>query len=305
MNEDFGAPMTGNGAVPGMGSAVPPSASSIGSGDVWSNTIKVKRRRTKKKTKKTNEEFYPSLSLDEESINPYDKLGVSMAKKMKVPVYFKKGKKGTVKQKRVSESLFIPIDEVKLDMLLMDLLHGVANIMVIKDGVQYEEALSFVKKFKYDIAKMASIDKLLTNPNTVYNVIQAAYNGTEMFSLYLSAKLGVFTFVEIAMDNGFIDPSTTYGTGIIRYCLRWGNIELAKRLIEDDRFKQVGVNTLDVVPASFHNMDSLKFVLSHPKIKKPASRLNAYIRNDMAFGGNHVLTHDMLDYLQDYISKNS
>ena len=103
LSENVGAPMTTLTNTPGMGNAQPASvaamtgsqqmsSSCIGSGDKWDNGGK-KKKNKKRKTKK----FYPSL--EEESINPYDKIGVYMAKKMKVPVYFKKGKNQSVKQK--------------------------------------------------------------------------------------------------------------------------------------------------------------------------------------------------------------
>ena len=35
------------------------------------------------------------------NINPYDKIGIAMAKKMKVPIYFKKGKNQSIKTKKL------------------------------------------------------------------------------------------------------------------------------------------------------------------------------------------------------------
>lgn len=95
LDEDVMGPISTLGNTPGMGNAQPPSTTNMstsGSGDKWT---------TDSSLAKQNESFYPSIY--EENINPYDKVGTAMAKKMKVPMTFKKGKKGTVKQKRVSK----------------------------------------------------------------------------------------------------------------------------------------------------------------------------------------------------------
>jgi len=135
INEEMGgvsSPMSTLVNTPGMGSAQPAStaatsgpqqgsSSALGSGDKWGNSLgpytqagDVQKKRKKKKTnsktnnkkqkKKTNENFYPDLfdDVSEQSINPHDKIGVMMAKKMKVPIYFKKRGQG-VGQKRVSK----------------------------------------------------------------------------------------------------------------------------------------------------------------------------------------------------------
>jgi hypothetical protein len=104
--EDIGSPMVTTGNVPGMGNAIPPSATTnnTGSGDKWNNTLgpyqqkEPKKKKIFKRKKKTNEQFYPSLK--EDNISPYDKLGTAMAKKMGVQMVFKKGKGQTVKQKK-------------------------------------------------------------------------------------------------------------------------------------------------------------------------------------------------------------
>jgi hypothetical protein len=90
LNEDMGgvgAPMATLGNTPGMGNAVPASQTTLGSGDKWGGLgAKPKKKRKGKKTKLVKE------SLNEENINPYDKLGMSMAKKMGVKPPFKKKK---------------------------------------------------------------------------------------------------------------------------------------------------------------------------------------------------------------------
>jgi len=108
LNEDMGgvsSPISTPNNTPGMGNAQPPSlaattavqftnSSAKGSGDNWGNSIGpytqgVKKLKRKKKIKK----------VEEDNINPFDKLGVAMAKKMDVKLPFKKYKNGTVKQK--------------------------------------------------------------------------------------------------------------------------------------------------------------------------------------------------------------
>jgi len=98
--EDAGAPMATLNNTPGMGNAVPPSNTTLGSGDKWTSDSSVATQ------KNESRDFYPALvdpSLEEDSINPTDKIGVAMAKKMKVPIYFKKGKGQTIHQKKVSK----------------------------------------------------------------------------------------------------------------------------------------------------------------------------------------------------------
>jgi len=102
-------PMATLNNTPGMGNIVPPGPGTIGSGDNWGlninkkpftqGKIKIKRKRKKKKIVKENINTYNfNLILKEKkiyeaaNINPYDKLGVAMAKKLKVPLPFKKKK---------------------------------------------------------------------------------------------------------------------------------------------------------------------------------------------------------------------
>lgn len=87
-------PMSTLNNTPGMGNAVPPQQNTTGSGDKWSADSSLGPYTQGGKAKKTNEEFYPSIdfALNEENISPYDKIGSMMAKKMGVPLNFKKGK---------------------------------------------------------------------------------------------------------------------------------------------------------------------------------------------------------------------
>ena len=92
------APMSTLSNTPGMGNAVPGSAATgnIGSGDKWGGSLPKKKRKKK---------------LEEDNINPYDQVGTAMAKKMGVPITFKKSKNQGVKQKKIGESRIITLDE--------------------------------------------------------------------------------------------------------------------------------------------------------------------------------------------------
>lgn len=83
------APMSTLNNTPGMGNAQPPSQTSVGSGDKWCDSS------LGPYTQKT----------DENSINPTDKIGIMMAKKMKVPLYFKKGKGQSIRQKNIHKNV--------------------------------------------------------------------------------------------------------------------------------------------------------------------------------------------------------
>ncbi|HUS49807.1 MAG TPA: Lar family restriction alleviation protein [Candidatus Paceibacterota bacterium] len=121
------APMATLNNTPGVGNAVPASATTVGSGDLWSTNKKPytqggKVKNKKKKKKKINKQ------LEENNINPYDKIGMDMAKKMKVKPPFKKKKgasrsAGVVQQKFeheiISLSQFIKLNEEKKIMKLL------------------------------------------------------------------------------------------------------------------------------------------------------------------------------------------
>ena len=71
-------PMSTPANTPGMGNAVPPSPATggIGSGDSWGDASVGKLATQAKPIKEAD--------CNEENINPYDKLGTSIAKKMGV-----------------------------------------------------------------------------------------------------------------------------------------------------------------------------------------------------------------------------
>jgi len=125
LDEDMGgvsSPMATLGNVPGMGNAVPPSAKTggVGSGDNWGNTIGGKpytqSGEPKRKKKKVLTAKKKTKKLEEENLNPYDKLGMSMAKKMGVKPPFKK-KKSSTNQNAMTQRKFeheiITFDEFK------------------------------------------------------------------------------------------------------------------------------------------------------------------------------------------------
>jgi FMN phosphatase YigB (HAD superfamily) len=84
-----GAPMATAMNTPGMGNVTPAGPGTIGSGDKFGNTVG-KKLYTQGKTKKKKP--VKKKKLEEENINPYDKIGMAMAKKMGVKPPFKKKK---------------------------------------------------------------------------------------------------------------------------------------------------------------------------------------------------------------------
>jgi len=113
LQEDMGgvsAPMATVNNTPGMGNAVPPSKGGVGSGDTWGNKLNKKPYTQAKKKKKV----VKKPKLEEENINPYDKVGMAMAKKMGVKTPFKKKKsKGNQNSmvQRKFEHQIITLDE--------------------------------------------------------------------------------------------------------------------------------------------------------------------------------------------------
>lgn len=116
------APMATLNNTPGIGSPQPPASvsmgalntASIGSGDLWGNignihtqdSLKKKKSKSKKKKHSFKKKRAISKNTNEENINPYDKIGVLMAKKMNVPLTFKKVKGGKeVKQINFDKNL--------------------------------------------------------------------------------------------------------------------------------------------------------------------------------------------------------
>lgn len=104
------APMATLGNTPGMGNATPASMAAMtgaqqtnpaarGSGDKWTSDSSVNTQ---------------TKALDEDNINPTDKVGMSMAKKMGVKTPFKKGKEkgnqNSVKQV-VGEHTIVPLEQ--------------------------------------------------------------------------------------------------------------------------------------------------------------------------------------------------
>ena len=102
------APMSTVNNTPGVGTAQPAAKAAMtgsqqnspdakGSGDKWDETLGMYTQDGKKKKKK---------DTNENNISPFDEIGKMMAKRMKVPMYFEKGKDQSVKhvkQKNVEE----------------------------------------------------------------------------------------------------------------------------------------------------------------------------------------------------------
>lgn len=125
INEDVSAPMATLSNVPGTGNAQPASMAAmtgsqqgstdaIGSGDNWGNYLgpyiqknEPEKNKKKKKVYKKKKKKMSNGLTNEQSINPYDEIGKMMAKQMKVPLYFEKGKNQSVKhvkQKNVEKT---------------------------------------------------------------------------------------------------------------------------------------------------------------------------------------------------------
>jgi len=101
------APMATLQNTPGVGNATPAAAAdmtAVGSGDKWGDgpiydqkgKLETKKKKSKKKKK----------VIKENNLNPYDKIGAMMAKKMGTPQVFKQGDSvtNTVKQEHFKES---------------------------------------------------------------------------------------------------------------------------------------------------------------------------------------------------------
>jgi len=116
IKEDMGgvsAPMSTLNNTPGMGNAVPPQPGKAGSGDRWDNKVNKKPYTQANKTGK-KKKVVRKPKLEEDNINPYDKIGMSMAKKMGVkPPFTKKKSKGNqnaMKQQKFEHQI-ITLDE--------------------------------------------------------------------------------------------------------------------------------------------------------------------------------------------------
>lgn len=98
------APMATLANTPGVGDVVPGAGSDgIGSGDRFDNDTSKKKKKKKKKRAKT---------VNEMNINPYDPVGVAMAKRLGAALPFKKGKGDKdVEQVRVDKDIDLDTDE--------------------------------------------------------------------------------------------------------------------------------------------------------------------------------------------------
>lgn len=115
VKEDMGgvsAPMSTLSNTPGMGNVTPAGIGQIGSGDNFGKTVgkKLYTQGAKPKAKRKKKK------LEEENVNPYDKIGTMMAKRAKVPMTFKKKKsknnQNAMVQKKFEHQI-ISFDEFK------------------------------------------------------------------------------------------------------------------------------------------------------------------------------------------------
>ncbi len=114
------APMATLVNTPGTGNVVPASmaamtgsqqssSSALGSGDNWGKSMgpyTQDGKPKKKKAKKNKRVYKKNKKVSEQNISPFDEIGIMMAKKMDVPLYFEKGKDQSVKhikQKQVDK----------------------------------------------------------------------------------------------------------------------------------------------------------------------------------------------------------
>jgi len=119
MKEEMGgvsAPMATLTNTPGMGNVVPAGTNSFGSGDKFGNTIGGKPYTQASGPKRKKKKAYKKKKINEQNINPHDKLGVAMAKKMGVPLTFKKGKGDKdVEQVKVDEDVDLSTSLMSFD----------------------------------------------------------------------------------------------------------------------------------------------------------------------------------------------
>jgi len=111
------APMATLNNTPGMGNVAPAGVGSIGSGDKFGNTIGGKPyTQAGSPKRKKKKRIIKKKKLEEENINPYDKIGTMMAKKAGVKLPFKKkkeaGNQNAVKQQKFEHEI-ISFDDFK------------------------------------------------------------------------------------------------------------------------------------------------------------------------------------------------
>jgi len=112
--ENVGAPMATLGNVPGIGNAVPAGPGNLGSGDLFGASFNKKPYTQSSKTKRKKRIKTKAKTVKESNINPYDKIGMTMAKKMKIkPPFQKKTQKenqNAMKQQKFEHKI-ITLDE--------------------------------------------------------------------------------------------------------------------------------------------------------------------------------------------------
>ena len=112
--ENIGTPMATLTNVPGMGNAIPAGPGTIGSGDLFGTSFDKKPYTQSVKTKRKRRNKIRAKTVKESNLNPYDKIGIAMAKKMKVKLPFqkinKKENQNAMKQQKLEHQI-ITLDE--------------------------------------------------------------------------------------------------------------------------------------------------------------------------------------------------
>ena len=99
------APQSTSMNTPGMGNVSPAGIGITGSGDKFGNTVGGKPYTQGGKTKKKKPMKKTIKKVEENNLNPYDKLGMAMAKKLGIKPPFKK-KKGSKNQNAMTQRKF-------------------------------------------------------------------------------------------------------------------------------------------------------------------------------------------------------
>lgn len=114
------SPMSTLNNTPGIGTAVPPSNGGIGSGDSWGTSKKPHTQSNKPNLKVTKKKKKVTLKkkklVKESNINPYDKIGMEMAKMMDIKPPFEKEEdsdnQNAIKQVKFKHQI-TPLDKVE------------------------------------------------------------------------------------------------------------------------------------------------------------------------------------------------
>ena len=118
-------------------------------------------------------------------------------------------------------------------------------------------------------------------------------------------RAAMYSAMELVRKNlSKVNPMSEYGKFVLHIALNNGDLDIARKLMAKPNFKH---NTKDewhdVIPQSFANLDSLKFVLHHPKIKPTKYKLIKYRDSDIKMGDQDILRSGGLEYLNNFIKR--